>query len=145
MHCQPSRLFLIEKLRIYFLNTAWKLRPIIQATAVHIFPYTLQVLMRLKVSFCQYSFNFQQCKSSRFASCVTRQFRFFGQKTQLFLNSAKTYEKTQVWVEKLGYSGENSVQKGQNSVFQKNKKRKKRDKCPKIKPANCNVVLCCYL
>ena len=64
------------------------------------------------------------------------QFRFFEQKTQLFLkNSAKTYEKTQFWVEKLSYFGENSVQKGQNSVFQKNQKRKKRDKCPKIKPA----------
>jgi len=63
------------------------------------------------------------------------QFRFFGQITQLFLkNSAKTYEKTQFWVEKLSYSGENSVQKGQNSVFQKNQKRKKRGKCPKIKP-----------
>ena len=35
---------------------------------------------------------------------------------------------------KLSYFGENSVQKGQNSVFQKNQKRKKRDKCSKIKP-----------
>ena len=39
-------------------------------------------------------------------------------------------------MEKLSYFGENSVQKGQNSVFQKNQKRKKRDKCPKIKPGN---------
>ena len=39
-------------------------------------------------------------------------------------------------MEKLSYFGENSVQKGQNSVFQKNQKRKKRDKCPKIKPDN---------
>ena len=37
-------------------------------------------------------------------------------------------------MEKLSYFGENSVQKGQNSVFQKNQKRKKRDKCSKIKP-----------
>ena len=38
-------------------------------------------------------------------------------------------------MEKLSYFGENSVQKGQNSVFQKNQKREKRGKCPKIKPA----------
>ena len=80
-------------------------------------------------------FFFGQNRITQFPIFKT-QFRFFGQKTQLFLkNSAKTYEKTQFWVEKLSYFGENSVQKGQNSVFQKNQKRKKRDKCPKIKPA----------
>ena len=87
---------------------------------------------------------FGQNRKTQFPIFKT-QFRFFGQKTQLFLkNSAKTYEKTQFWVEKLSYFGENSVQKGQNSVFQKNQKRKKRDKCPKIKPAytmKLNVLL----
>ena len=43
--------------------------------------------------------------------------------------------KNSVLGRKLSYFGENSVQKGQNSVFQKNQKRKKRGKCPKIKPA----------
>ena len=77
---------------------------------------------------------FGQNRKTQFPIFKT-QFRFVGQKTQLFLkNSAKTYEKTQFWVEKLSYFGENSVQKGQNSVFQKNQKRKKRDKCSKIKP-----------
>ena len=70
---------------------------------------------------------FGQNRKTQFPIFKT-QFRLFGQKTQLFLkNSAKTCEKTQFWVEKLSYFGE-------NSVFQKNQKRKKRDKCPKIKP-----------
>ena len=44
-------------------------------------------------------------------------------------------------MEELSYLGENSVQKGQNSVFQKNQKRKKREKCPKIKPVSRWMIL----
>ena len=76
---------------------------------------------------CQ-AFFFGQNRKTQFPIFIT-QFRFFGQKTQLFLkNSAKTCKKTQFWVEKLSYFGENSVPNCQNSVFQKNQKRKKREK-----------------
>ena len=62
---------------------------------------------------------FGQNRKTQFPIFKT-QFRFFGQKTQLFLkNSAKTYEKTQFWVEKLSYFGENSVQKAKTQFFRK--------------------------
>ena len=109
--------------------TNWGLRMV--RCSLRVWPgWAAKVTPLAKLRFWQNSTNrvlsgffFGQNRKTQFPIFKT-QFRFFGQKTQLFLkNSAKTCEKTQFWVEKLSYFGENSVQKCQNSVFQNIQKR----------------------
>jgi len=81
---------------------------------------------------------FGQIQKTQFPIFKT-QFRFFGQKLSYFWKTQLKLTKKPVFGGKNQLFWRKLSSKGQNSVFQKNPKREKRGKCPKIKPDMCNI------